>query len=160
MELPKPAPEHKWLKQLVGAWTYQSACPEGPDGKPFNGKGRETVRTLGDLWIVGESTGDMPGGGTMTALLTLGFDPVRGAFVGSWVGSPMSNMFVYEGRLDDARRVLTLDTTGPDFADPTETARYRDVIEIISEDERVMRSEMLADGQWQEINRATYRRAD
>ncbi len=79
MELPKPAPEHTWLKQLVGEWTSEAACEKDPDGKPFNGKGRETVRTLGDLWIVGESTSDMPGGGTMTAVLTVGFDPAKTA---------------------------------------------------------------------------------
>lgn len=158
MELPKPAPEHTWLKQLVGEWTSEAACEKGPDGKPFNGKGRETVRTLGDLWIVGESTGDTPGGGTMTAVLTIGFDPAKGCFVGSWAGSPMSNMFIYEGRLDEGRRALTLSTTGPDFADPTRAAHYRDIIEIVSPDERLLRSEMQIDGAWQEVMRMTYRR--
>jgi hypothetical protein len=159
MDLPKPTSQHQWLRQLVGSWTYQAACPKGPDGKPFEGGGRETVRALGDYWIVGESTGDMPGGGTMSSVLTVGFDPAKGAFVGSWAGSPMTNLFVYEGRLDDAERVLTLDTTGPDFADPTKTARYRDIIEIVSENERIMRSEVHADGEWSEMMRATYRRA-
>jgi len=114
---------------------------------------------LGDLWMVGESTGDLPGGGTMTAVITLGYDPARGRFVGSWVGSPMANMFVYEGTLDADRRALTLDTTGPDFADPAKTARYRDIIEIVSGSERLLRSERHADGRWHEMMRARYRRA-
>lgn len=159
MDLPHPAPQHQWLRQLVGTWTYQSDCAVGPDGKPFKGQGKETIRTLGDYWIVGESTGDMPGGGTMSAVLTIGFDPAKRAFVGSWAGSPMTSLFIYEGQLDDAERVLTLDTTGQDFADPSKNARYRDSIEIVSEDERIMRSEVHADGKWSEMMRATYRRA-
>ena len=100
----EPTPQHEWLKQLVGEWSYRSECPAGPDGEALTAEGKEHVRMLGDLWMVGESTGLMPGGGSMTAVMTVGYDPEKERFVGTWVGSPMTAMFVYEGTLDEGAR--------------------------------------------------------
>jgi len=154
-----PTPEHEWLKQLAGEWTFESECPAEPGKEPMKASGTESVRMLGELWAVCETTGDMPGAGPMTAYLTVGYDPARGAFVGNWYCSVMSSMFVYEGGLDGARKTLTLNTTGPDMTDPTKTATYRDIIELVSENERSFRSEMKTPGGWVEIMRCTHRRA-
>lgn len=151
-------PEHQWLKKLVGKWAFESHCPAAPGEEPMRAQGTETFRMLGDLWAIGESEGEMPGCGMMNAVLTIGFDPARGSFVGSWVGSPMTTMFIYEGTLDDDHRVLTLNTTGPDFNDATKTATYRDIIEWVSDDERHFRSEVKTDEGWQEMMHATHRR--
>ncbi len=151
-------PEHQWLKRLVGTWSFESVCPAAPGDEPMRATGTETVRMLGEFWTVGESTGEMPGGGTMIALLTIGFDPAKGAFVGTWVGSPMTMLFIYEGQLDADRTTLTLNTTGPDFTDASKTAEYRDIIEFVNDDERLFRSEVKNDDGWQEMMRATHRR--
>ena len=45
---------------------------------------------IGDLWLLAEGRSEMPGGGTGTMLITLGFDPARGRYVGTWVGSLMT----------------------------------------------------------------------
>ena len=154
-----PAPEHKWLKNLLGTWEYESVCPAGPDSPELRATGTDTARMLGDFWIISENTGTMPGGaGTMTAILTLGYDPARGAFVGSWVCSSMTQQFTYEGELDESARTLYLNTTGPDFTDPSKTARYRDIFELVSDTERVFRSEVLTDDGWVEMMRSTQRR--
>lgn len=159
MEIPKPLPEHRWLTQLVGDWTYESLCPMEPGKPPVQATGKERIRALGDFWVVGEGTGTMPGGGEMIAILTIGFDPQRKRFVGSWVGSPMPAMFVYEGQLDAARRVLTLDTTGPSFMDPATTTRYQDIVELVDSNTRLLRSQsQMPDGSWQQFMTATYKR--
>jgi hypothetical protein len=151
--------EHRWLTALVGTWRFENECVMGPGGETAKSSGQEVVRALGDLWVVGEMTGEMPGGDSMTALMTLGFDPARGKFVGSWVGSPMTHMFVYEGSLDADRRILTLDTSGPSFSDPSKTTRYRDVVEVRSPTERLLRSEMLGDdGHWIRFMSGVFRR--
>ncbi len=155
----EPHEEHRWLHKLLGDWSCTSKCAIEHGAEPVEMHGRETVRSLGDLWIIAEGTGNTPDGGTMSYVMILGYDPQQKRFVGSWVGSPMTQMFIYEGTLDNAGEVLTLDTTGPHFSDPTKTARYRDVIEIRGDD-RALRSQLLDDeGNWQEFMHAPYRRA-
>src|SRR3712207_8501500 len=55
-----------------------------------------------------EGQGDMPGGGVGTTLMTLGYDPQTQRYVGTWGGSMMNYLWVYDGELDVDGRVLTL----------------------------------------------------
>jgi hypothetical protein len=101
----------------------------------------------------------MPGGGTATTVMTLGYDPAKKRFVGTFIGSMMTNLWVYDGELDAAGKVLTLDAEGPAFTDPERTARYKDAIEIVSPDHRILTSRYLGDdGQWHHFMTAHYRR--
>lgn len=157
MQTVEPQDEHRWLHQLLGNWTYESNCsPDKPD-EVF--KGSETFRSIGDLWVVGESTSEMPGGGASTMQITLGFDPQKGRFVGTWLGSMMAMIWTYEGFLDDSRKILTLESEGPSFSGDGTTAKYRDIIEIRSPTERLFYSKVLgADGNWTEFMKARYRK--
>lgn len=155
----EPVSQHRWLKQLVGEWTYEYECKMGPDQPVMKLTGREKVRMLGELWVIAESTGEMPDGGSMSSIMTVGFDPAKNRYVGSWVGSPMASMFVYEGQLDDSGKVLPLNTEGPSFTDPSKLARYQDVIEIVGDGKRTMTSQALGDdGKWTQFMQATYTR--
>jgi hypothetical protein len=145
MQLPEAQREHKWLQQLVGEWTTESEC-QGPDGQPMKSKGIERVHMMGDLWVVCEGTADMPGGGQMTSLMIVGYDPAKKKFVGSWQASCMTHMFVYEGTLDAETNTLALESDGPDFMDPTKTARYRDSIVLKSSNERLLQSCVVLPG--------------
>ena len=148
---------HKWLKQFTGDWTFESNAEEGPDQPARKFTGEESVKTIGDLWIVAEGRGEMPDGQTGRMMMTLGFDPQQDCFVGSWVGSMMMNLWIYRGSLDPERRILTLDTEGPGMSGGT--ARYQDIHEIVSPDHRILRSQMLGeDGQWTKFNEAHYYR--
>jgi hypothetical protein len=155
----EPQQEHHWLHRLVGEWEIEGEASMGPEKPPMKWKGTESVRSLGGLWIVGEGKGEMPGGGDSTMLLTLGFDPLRTRFVGTWIGSMMTHLWVYEGALDATGSILTLDTEGPDFADPAKRARFRDVIELGSDGKRTLTSQALGeDGAWHAFMTARYRR--
>lgn len=155
----RPQTEHQWLGQLLGEWTTEGECDGPPGETPMKTSGNETVRSLGGLWVVCEGRGEMPGGGMADMLMTLGYDIDKKKFVGSWAGSMMSCMFFYEGQLDAAKKVLTLDTEGPSFAGDGSTARYQDVITIKSRDERTLHSQSLQpDGSWKRFMTATYRR--
>ncbi len=93
-------PRHdRWLQQLLGDWTTESHCDTGPSEPPQQSTGANIAR-LGDLWVVFEGTGTIPGGGERRMLMTLGYDPDKNRFRGTWVGSMMTHMFVYEGTLD------------------------------------------------------------
>ncbi|MDX9912567.1 MAG: DUF1579 domain-containing protein, partial [Phycisphaerales bacterium] len=95
----EPSPEHAWLKQLVGEWTFESESVMGPDQPPTKFAGVEKAQMLGDLWLLCEGRCEMPGGGMMESRMTVGFDPRKKRFVGTWIGTPMAYMFVYEGEL-------------------------------------------------------------
>lgn len=156
----EPLEEHRWLQQLVGKWTAEMQCYMGPDQPPMESKATESVRSLGDLWTVGEGAGDTPDGGAVTTIMTLGYDPAKKRFVGTFIASVMTHLWYYEGSLDTSRKVLTLDTEGPSFSGDGKLARYQDIIEIKSPDHRTLTSRMLGeDGEWREVVTAHYRRA-
>jgi hypothetical protein len=92
-------------------------------------------------------------------MMTLGYDPQRKRYVGTWIGSMMTPLWVYDGALDAAERVLALQTEGPSMAAEGRMAKYKDVIEFKSDDERVLTSHIQGDdGQWHGFMTANYRR--
>jgi len=80
----------------------------------------------------------MPGGIAATTLMTLGYDPAKGRFVGTWIGSMMTHLWVYDGELDPAGRVLTLNSEGPSMTGDGSFAKYQDIVEFMSDDHRVL----------------------
>jgi hypothetical protein len=160
MEMTTPQREHRWLERFIGEWTSETEMSMEP-GKPAEKcHGTDTVRSLGGLWILAEGQGEMPGGGPVSMVLTLGYDPQRKRFVGTWIGSMMTHLWVYEGSLDAADRALTLETEGPSMAAPeSKMAKYRDVMEFKSNDHRVLTSHTLSeDGVWHQFMTVHYRR--
>jgi hypothetical protein len=155
----EPQKEHQWLQKLVGEWTSEADAIMGPGKPPEKFKGTESVRSLGGLWILAEGQGEMPGGGAATTMMTLGYDPQKQRYVGTWIGSMMTHLWVYDGALDAAGRVLTLDAEGPSMVTEGKMAKYKDVIECKNDDHRVLTSRVLGDdGTWHEFMTANYRR--
>jgi hypothetical protein len=146
---------HAWLRQLVGEWRVEMP---GPDGAMLTGS--ETVRALGDVWVLLEGRGQMPDGSPSHSLMTLGYDPAQRCFVGTWIGSMMNHLWVYRGgTLDAGRRRLALPGEGPAFDAPGRLAQYRDEIEIVGPDERLLEGRVLGeDGRWQRFMTARYHR--
>ncbi len=153
-----PTPEHAWLLRLVGDWEFKiEVAAPAQESAPLGG--RESVRAIGDLWVLSDVQASMPGGGQMSAAMTLGFDPKRQRFVGTWIDSATNYIWRYEGSLDAGRKILTLDTEGPDFTDPTKLARFRDAIEIVDANHRRLSSSLLGpDGSWTVFNTVHYTR--
>lgn len=155
----EPQAEHRWLEKLVGEWAYEAECSMGPGQPPMRSTGTESARSIGGLWIVAEGRGEMPGGGPATTVLTVGYDPRTKRYTGTWVGSMMAHLWVYDGFLDEAGKVLTLQAEGPDFAAEGKMAKYQDVTEFRNDDHRILTSRVLGgDGQWHQFMTAHYRR--
>ena len=156
----EPQKEHEWLQRLVGEWAYEHEASTAPGEPPAKFQGVETVRTLGGLWVVCEARGETPGGGTATSMITLGYDPQRQRFVGTFIASMMTYLWVYEGSLDAEGRVLTLDTEGPNFAPGAAgMTRYQDLIEFRNDGHRTLTSRLMGDdGKWHPFMSANYRR--
>jgi hypothetical protein len=152
----EPRQEHRWLHKLVGEWTCEMGEPDKPAETSTS---TERVRSIGDLWIMAEGEVEMPGGGVAATFMTLGYDPRRQRYVGTWLGSMMTHLWVYQGELDAAERVLTLNAEGPSMEREGKLAQYQDIIEFKSDDHRVLTSRMLGDdGQWHHFMTAHYRR--
>lgn len=155
----KPEKEHKWLEKLVGEWTSVAEMSMAPGEPPMKFHGTETVRSLGGLWILGEGEGEMPGGGIGRTLMTLGYDPSTKRFVGTWIGSMMTHMWIYDGKLDASGKVLTLDSEGPSMKGDGKMAKYQDIIEFKNRNHRILSSQALGPGKkWQRFMTAHYRR--
>lgn len=151
--------EHRWLQQLTGRWRLTFAPPEGSEHQDAGGAWEENARALGGAWIVAETTGTMPDGSSATNILSLGYDPAKKRYVGSFVSSAMTNLWIYEGTLDETGTVLTLDCEGPDFGTIGRTARYQDIITIKDENTRNFSSRIrLADGTWKPVMSCDYTR--
>jgi hypothetical protein len=158
MQSPELQREHYWLQKLVGEWSFETECSMGPGQPPSQFAGGESVRSLGGVWVLCEGRGETPGGGTGLTMMTLGYDLAKKRFVGTFIGSMMTNLWIYEGRLDASGKILTLDTEGPNFTDGKMT-KYLDIIEMKSDDHRVLSSQSLGeDGKWHRFMTANYRR--
>lgn len=150
--------EHDGLRRFLGEWTVEMDAPPGvePAAHP---PWIETVRSLEGAWIVAESHGSRPGGRPSVTITTLGLDPARQRYVGTFIGSMMTHMWVYEGTVDASGQVLELETEGPTFDGSGGTAKYRDSYQFVSDDHRILQSKALnGDGEWQEFMVAHDRR--
>jgi hypothetical protein len=152
----EPQKEHRWLDRLVGEWTFEGECSMGPDQPAMKNTGVEVVRSIGGLWTIGEGEYEMPEGGVGKSVMTLGYDPKAGRFVGTFIASMMTHLWVYSGSLDG--KVLVLDAEGPSFTGEG-MGKYRDSIEFIDDDHRTLTSHALGEnGEWQLFMTAHYRR--
>jgi hypothetical protein len=151
------AAQRAWLQQLVGEWTVVCEADMGPDGT-MKMEGKESVRSIGGMWVVGEGSGTMMGQ-PMSSVMTLGYDDGKGGIVGTWVDSMQSHLWTYKGTLDAAGKTLTLDTEGPSFDGSGKLSRYRDAITIKDKNHKTLTSSMQnADGSWTTFMTAEYTR--
>ena len=148
---------HRWLQRLVGEWTVVNRPVPAPGAEPTEFELEESVRSLGELWVVAEGRAEFAGQ-PFQSMMTLGYDPESKAFVGTWVASMQAHLWTYEGRYDEATDALTLEAEGP-TGTPGETARYRDRIQWEGPDKRTLVSSMLLeDGTWSVFSRSVYTR--
>ena len=149
---PEPTPEHRWLSRLLGDWTWASEPVAGHEDHPPM-TGTETVRGIGEIWVQGAGQGAYG-----VTLITLGFDTRTGRFVGTWIGTMMTHQWVYDG--ERSGDLLSLYATGPSFSGDGTLSLYRDEIELLSDDERLLRAFVQgADGSWSHFMTTRYRRA-
>jgi hypothetical protein len=118
--------------------------------------GTLSVRPIGGLWIQGDLR---EAGDPQLSVITLGFDPGRGRFVGTFVSSMQAAQWLYDGELDEATDVLVLDSEGESMAGDGSRALYHDIFELLGADRFVFRSETQTPaGEWVGFMRMTMTR--
>ena len=153
----KPHAQHELLqRRLLGDWTFEAECEMGPGEPRARFRGRETIRPLGPYWTIAEGETEMPDGATGQSMITLGFDPARERFTGTWIGSMMSHLWVYDCSTDASGQELTLAAEGPSFTGDG-LSNYRDVLRFESDDYRILTASVqLPDGGWHEFMTTRY----
>jgi hypothetical protein len=154
-----PARDHQWLKQLTGEWDVTFRMYMQPDQPPVESAGTDSVRTLGEHWIIAETKSTVMGS-PYHGMLSLGYNALTKQFNGTWIDSFGGQLWVYKGTLNDAGDTLTLETEGPSLTQgPDKTARYREIIQITGKDSRTFNSSMeKEDGTWMKVVSIEYRR--
>ncbi len=151
-EMPGPTaalPQHEWLKNLVGEWATETDMNPGGDGSAPRGKGRETFKMFGDLWVLGEGEVTFPDGSKMVSRMGLGYDVSFNEYRAFWVATVSSHLWKYTCSLSEDGKKLTMDCEGPDMMGDAPSAFYRDIIELVDEDHRTHTSTgQDKDGNW------------
>ncbi len=145
---PAPSPEHQWLRQFEGKWTSTSKAIMAPDEPPVESTGSMTSRMLGNFWVVNDMKAHMQGH-TVRGLQTIGYDPAKKKYVGTWVDSASHRLWQYEGTVDQSGKKLILEAQGPNILAQGKPAKYRDNYEFQTPDWIIATSEMQDDeGNW------------
>ncbi|MEZ6087147.1 MAG: DUF1579 domain-containing protein [Pirellulaceae bacterium] len=154
----KPQAEHEWLHQVLGDWIIEHECTM-PDGTVNRTTGKMHCRSLGGMWLICESSGHAEESGEWSSIMTVGFDPAKGEFVGTFIGSMMGNIWPYRGQLDESGKRLPLLSEGPKFTGDG-IGQYRDTIEIVDKDNWNFLSELQDDdGRWVQFMTGKHTRA-
>jgi hypothetical protein len=156
----KPQAEHQWLEQLVGTWSFVHTC-RMPDGSQSIESGTTVCRSLSGMWLIGESSGGASSAvGQWTNLLTVGYDTERKQYVGTFISSMFSNIWLYHGSIDETGKRLELYSEGPKF-DGTGIGKYRDTIDIVDADCWRFLSSLQSDGgEWVQFMESIQKRSN
>jgi hypothetical protein len=153
-----PQKEHEWLKQFEGEWVTDAKATFGPGQEPVECNGTMKSRMLGQFWVVSEVESGVQGM-SINAIQTIGYDPQKKKYVGTWVDSMMNHLWKYEGTIDEATKTLTLEAEGPNFMLAGKMSTFRDSYQFKSADHIVATSSIQGeDGEWITFMTGNYRR--
>jgi len=157
-EMPKPQSEHAWLEKFAGTWETEMQCSMGPDKEPMTSKGTETAKMLGGFWLIVENKAEIMGQ-PFKGVLTLGYDPTKKNFIGTWTDSMTSTLWNYTGTLNEAGDTLTLESEGPCPMQGGKICKFKEVMKLTGKDEKTFTSSMLGeDGKWTQMMSAKSKR--
>jgi hypothetical protein len=147
-QLPGPTKEHDWLKQFVGQWDCHAASVASDNQPAMQSKGLMKSKMLGSFWVVNELDIDIAGG-TFHAIQSLGYDPDKKKYVGTWIDSMVNYSWQYEGEVEVATNKLVMIAEGPNFMTDGRLTQFRDSYEFKTPDLIATTSEIKGDdGKW------------
>ncbi len=145
----KPSPEHAILKKDVGTWDIDITMGSG--AAKAQSKGTETVRMLGSFWSISDMKYDYMGQ-PVQSHGTIGYDPDKKRFVGSWHESSSPNLTTMTGKWDAKTNKLTMIMKGKDPAG--KNTRFKSITTYIDENTKTFEFFMLKEGSKTEFMKA------
>ncbi|MBM3879552.1 MAG: DUF1579 domain-containing protein [Verrucomicrobia bacterium] len=124
--VPTPTPQHALLKRQAGEWTTTIKSPEGESNGTLSSK-----LECGGLWLSSDFRGEFAGQKFQGRGLD-GYDPAKQKYVSVWVDSMSTQLMLFEGTYDDAKKTLSMkgDGPGPDGT----PAKYRNETRFVDDD--------------------------
>ena len=136
-DMPKPGPEHEWLKKMEGTWDVTLKMG-GADSK-----GSVTYKMeLGGLWLSSTLESEMFGA-KFTGKGMDGYDPEKKKFVSLWADSMSAAPVISEGTYDKEKKTLTMDGHGPGM--DRKTTKYKSVT-VYKDDNSFTMTMYMGDG--------------
>lgn len=148
-EMPKPSPEHAYLKKTAGDWD----CVMKMQGAEF--KCSHKVEMLGDFWAVGRFSGDIAGM-KFEGRDSGGWDPRKKMYVGTWVDSMSPHSMTLYGKYDDATKTMTMEGTGVN--EQGKDAKYKEIIVWKNDNEYTFTMNEEKEGKFVEVFSMDYKR--
>jgi hypothetical protein len=145
-----------WARKLIGEWDYEFRTDDDSEHPGATATGSESVRAIGDHWLVLENVGKSDDGSTSHSVTLLGYDPAKDRFSGAVAGTAVPALFVYDGELVEGGQALVLQTEGPAMTEGRETDLYRDVFHLVDNDHRFTAAEVYQDSEWKEFMRTQF----
>ena len=134
-QMPEPGPEHERLKSNVGTWKVDCTYFMDPSQPPMKVEATETIEMIGPFWTVSlfeSSFMSAPFAGRAT----LGYDPRKEKWIGTWIDAMSPHMYVMEGRYDDDGKVLTMLCEAPAPMMDGKLTQYRSTAWDVDPDQR------------------------
>jgi hypothetical protein len=154
--IPPPTKEHAWLEKFAGEWGSAAEISCTPGQPPMHYTGSESARMLGSYFLIAQGKADseeMP----YASVLTLGYDPGKAKYIGTWVDSMTGHLWKYEGTVNAEGNILSLDTEVGCASG--KVTKFKEVTEFKSADHRVFTSSMQGeDGSWRTTVTINYHR--
>lgn len=155
-DMPKPGPEHEFLKQDVGTWDATVESWMAPGQPAAVSKGVDTVSMVGGFWAVDEFKSEFMGQ-PFHGAGTTGYDPAKKKYVGTWIDSMAPGLNLGEYLYDAKTRTMTGVSEGP--GPDGKPMKTRQVIAWKDADNKVFDMYALGpDGKEALMMRITYKR--
>lgn len=149
-DMPKPSPEHAYLKKIVGNWD----CTMNMMGQKF--KCTHKSEMLGDFWVVGKFSGDL-GGMKFEGRDSCGWDPIQKKYVSNWIDNMSPHIMTLTGTFNPATKTMTCEGTGINMENkPT---KYKEVTTWKNDDEFSFTMAEEKNGKFEEVFVIEYKRS-
>jgi len=154
----KPGPAHKALDSLVGEWNIEGQCWMSPDGPPTVNKGTASVRWILDGRFVQEDFKGEFMGKTFQGIGITGYDNMKKKYIGSWIDSMSTGMFISEGTADAEGKEFTFQGKMDDPMTGQRNKPYKFVVRILDPNKHTFEMHDLTLGDKSKTMEMTYTR--
>lgn len=148
-EMPKPGPEHAYLKKVAGDWD----CVMKMMGMEM--KCTHKCEMLGEFWVVGKFSGDF-GGMKFEGRDSCGWDPLKKKYTATWIDSMSPHGMTMLGDYDAGSKTMTMEGMGVN--EQNKPAKFKEVITWKSDDEYSFTMHEEKNGKMEQIFTIDYKR--
>lgn len=103
----KPAKEHRMVMSGVGEWEGSLFMSIPGMDEPMEMPCAESVKAVGEFWTTSEFTGNF-GGAEFIGASTMGYDPMKKKFIGTWIDNQNPFMATMEGAWDAEKKAIVM----------------------------------------------------